>query len=73
MSVESPEGYNQDGCPKFAAPEDLPKEDPKYAQSKKEPPEDILRGQPEQGILKDIYGESMEVPDEGNFAAVAEA
>ncbi|KAK4963582.1 O-glycoside alpha-1,2-mannosyltransferase 4 [Elasticomyces elasticus] len=60
MFVEPKDGYNQDGSLKSTAPEDLPKEDPKYAQSKKELPEDILRGQPGQGTLKEIDGESME-------------
>ena len=63
MFVEPKEGFNQDGTPKKDSlkPEDLPKDDPKYAAEKQKPmPEDILRGQPGAGTLPDIDPEAME-------------
>ncbi|KAK0279986.1 O-glycoside alpha-1,2-mannosyltransferase 4 [Friedmanniomyces endolithicus] len=63
MFVEPKEGFNQDGSPKKDAlnPENLPKDDPKYAAEKQKPmPEDILRGQPGAGTLPDIDPEAMD-------------
>ncbi|KAK3115480.1 O-glycoside alpha-1,2-mannosyltransferase 4 [Teratosphaeriaceae sp. CCFEE 6253] len=63
MFVEPKEGFNQDGTPKKETlkPEDLPKDDPKYAAEKQKPmPEDILRGQPGAGTIPDIDPEAMD-------------
>jgi len=62
MFVEPKEGFNQDGTPKKDAikPEDLPKDDPKYADKQKPLPEDILRTEPGAGTLPDIDPEAME-------------
>ncbi|KAI7482002.1 glycosyl transferase [Hortaea werneckii] len=64
MFVEPKEGFNQDGTPKDGGaalkPEDLPKDDPKYANGQKPMPEDILRTEPGAGTLPDIDPEAME-------------
>ncbi|KAF2767682.1 glycosyl transferase [Teratosphaeria nubilosa] len=57
------EGYNQDGTlkePLNVKPEDLPRDDPKYADGQKPLPEDILRTEPGAGSLPEIDPESME-------------
>ncbi|GIZ37144.1 hypothetical protein CKM354_000060200 [Cercospora kikuchii] len=63
MFLEPKEGYNQDGTPKPGTipPDELPKEDPTYADGKTKPlPEDILRTEPGQGTLPEIDPEAME-------------
>lgn len=62
MFVEPKEGYNQDGTPKKGTvpPEDLPKDDPKYANEKHELPEEILNTEPGRGTLPDVDPDAME-------------
>ncbi|KAK4565642.1 O-glycoside alpha-1,2-mannosyltransferase 4 [Recurvomyces mirabilis] len=61
MFVEPKEGFNQDGTAKKDAKlEDLPKDDPKYADRQKPLPEDILRTEPGAGTIPEIDPEAME-------------
>ena len=62
MFVEPKEGYNQDGTPKpgTVPPEDLPKDDPKYANEKHELPEEIINTEPGRGTLPDVDPDAME-------------
>lgn len=62
MFVEPKEGYNQDGTPKKGTvpPEDLPKDDPKYAEQKHELPEEIINTEPGRGTLPDVDPDAME-------------